>query len=302
MRWRQSSFPGPYGCHSEPGQPRTTNGYVDNVSGFLGGAVRLYETGSLTVTNSLFTNNTASGGDGGAIDIENGDVTVSNTTFGGNTASFGGAVHSGSSGSLTIIRSTFSGNSSTTALGSAIEVGGTGITTIIDSTLSGNSGSFNSAAGMTQFTSPTIKVINSTVTNNVGFGLQAGPNSTGTFQLINTIVADQDSTTGQGDCNGVAARFELLATTLTVMTPASSRSRPTSRPDIRSPAARRQRRLHSDSLPAPDQRRDQQRRLDNLQYGSLQQWLRTERPAWRRLYRIVGLLRHWGLRSAGRRG
>ncbi len=102
--------------------------------------------GTVKITGSTFTGNTA-GSDGGAVD--NGDdggsgtATITGSTFTGNTADFGGAVDNGDgrpgSGTATITGSTFTGN--TAANGGAVDSGdnsGSGTATITGSTFTGN--------------------------------------------------------------------------------------------------------------------------------------------------------------------
>jgi predicted outer membrane repeat protein len=119
---------------------RGNGGAIDTGDGNSGG---LGATGSVTVTASTFTGNTAN--NGGAIDnAQNGgtgSVTVTASTFAGNTAtSDGGAIATGNgSGSVTVTASTFSGN--TAHNGAAInngQNGGTGSVTVTASTFSGN--------------------------------------------------------------------------------------------------------------------------------------------------------------------
>ncbi|WP_323737585.1 hypothetical protein PXD04_11110 (plasmid) [Methanosphaera sp. ISO3-F5] len=68
-----------------------------------GGAI--YNYGTLTVTDSTFTNNTANYNNGGAIRNHYGTLTVSNSTFNNNQAEFGGAIFDLSRDILTNISS-----------------------------------------------------------------------------------------------------------------------------------------------------------------------------------------------------
>ena len=91
---------------------KLTNGNSTN-----GGAI--YNTGTLNVFNSTFTNNTANSDEGGAI-YNTGTLNVFNSTFTGNTAtnSHGGAIFNW--GSCTIANCTFTGNTATNGHGGAI--------------------------------------------------------------------------------------------------------------------------------------------------------------------------------------
>jgi predicted outer membrane repeat protein len=120
-------------------------GAIDTGDGFSGG------TGSVTVTASTFTGNTASG-DGGAINSGfaggGGSVQVTASTFTGNTAAAGGAISSGDSGAgtVTVTASTFVGN--TAADGGAIDSGdgGAGSVTVTASTFAGNTATYDGGA------------------------------------------------------------------------------------------------------------------------------------------------------------
>jgi len=148
-----------------------SNGRATSTSG---GALVNY--GTLTVTGSTFSGNSAGGtgtGAGNAGAIRNpGTATITNSTFTGNSATLGGAIRS--VGTLTITNSTFSGNSATTS-GGAIYTGGTmstsGPTTITNSTFSGNSATTSGGAiytGATTSTSGTVTVGASIVSGNSG--------------------------------------------------------------------------------------------------------------------------------------
>jgi hypothetical protein len=144
--------------------------------------------GTVTVTNSTFSGNSANtGGGGGCIANNSGTVTVTNSTFSGNIAggsTCGGAISNG--GTLTVTNSTFSGNS-TDFVGSGICNEGT--VTVTNSTFSGNSG-----GGGIYNQDGTVTVTNSTLSGNTGGGIL---NNGGTTSVTNTIVAN--STSG-GNC------------------------------------------------------------------------------------------------------
>jgi CSLREA domain-containing protein len=93
--------------------------------------------GTLTVTNSTFSGNTANNTDGGAIFFTNaGTLTVTNSTFSGNTAGSGGAIFTNTD-MLTVTNSTFSGN--TANIGGGIQFNNIGTMTVSNSIFSGNS-------------------------------------------------------------------------------------------------------------------------------------------------------------------
>lgn len=142
----------------------------------VGGAIQ--NSGTLNVTNSTFTNNSAIsvGGIGGAIGNLFGTANIANSTFSGNTAGpygDGGAI--GGFGTVNITNTTFSGNSAT--YGGAISINGT---TIINNSLltksTGadcyNSGTFMGANNLSDGSCPgtiaTATNIASTLANNGG--------------------------------------------------------------------------------------------------------------------------------------
>ena len=137
-----------------------SGGYANNSTG---GAVN--NNGTLTVTNSVITNNSSAGFSsyGGGIS-NNGTLTVSSSTFSGNSAQDnpGGALAS-SGGTVTVTDSSFNGNSSSNSVGGAIYVNG-GTLSVTSSTLSGNSAS--SSGGGVYNDGSTITLINTTLSNN----------------------------------------------------------------------------------------------------------------------------------------
>jgi hypothetical protein len=127
----------------------------DNTAGSFPVGGGLENAGTVTITGSTFTGNTATW-DGGAIDNADGantmggSVTVTASTFTGNTARVGGAIASGAwggFGTVTVTASTFTGNTTTIGggnglggYGGAIAIGyaGNGSATVTASTFSGN--------------------------------------------------------------------------------------------------------------------------------------------------------------------
>jgi hypothetical protein len=116
--------------------------HAANILGGLGGAIANNAGGTLTVTASIFADNSAS--HGGAID--NGDsgagaLSVVSSTFTGNSGSDGGAIDNGDNGSgtVSVTTSTFTGN--TASDGGAVDNAdeqGSGTLSVTSSTLSGN--------------------------------------------------------------------------------------------------------------------------------------------------------------------
>lgn len=113
-----------------------------------GGALSSGPMGTVTISDSTFTENKASAGVGGAVKILNSDLTVTNTTFTSNNASNssignGGAIYidgaKGDNGKVTIRGSTFTNNSATAYGGALFNSTYNNNQTLVDSsTFSGN--------------------------------------------------------------------------------------------------------------------------------------------------------------------
>ncbi|MGI8688107.1 MAG: beta strand repeat-containing protein, partial [Thermomicrobiales bacterium] len=105
------------------------------------------EGGAITVTNSIFANNSAtgSGGGGGGIEQAEGTLTLTNVTFSGNTSDGGGGIEMSGTGALTVTNSTFSNNAGGTFGGGGILRDDTGAVTVTNSTFSANSGTTGGA-------------------------------------------------------------------------------------------------------------------------------------------------------------
>jgi hypothetical protein len=123
--------------------------------------------GTLMVTNSTFSGNSASLGGGGI--LNGGNLTVTNSTFSGNSADDGGGILNG--GNLTVTNSTFNGN---LAGGDGGGIFNSGSLTVTNSTFSGNTAVTPTQPG-------------------------GGIFNLGTATLANTIVANSPS---GGDCFG----------------------------------------------------------------------------------------------------
>ena len=157
-------------------------------NGNNGGAFN--NSGTLTVSNSTISGNTATN-DGGGIN-NSGTLTVTNSTISGNTAKYGGGIKN--SGIATVSNSTLSGNNS--SFGGGIynrDLGGN--LTVINTTLSGNSAT-NSGGGI--FNSGTAAVSNSTLSGNTATNLGGGLYNTGTGTLTNSTLFGNSASFGGG--------------------------------------------------------------------------------------------------------
>ncbi|HXF84024.1 MAG TPA: sortase [Anaerolineales bacterium] len=164
---------------------------IANGSAVNGGGV-YNDGGTLTITGSTFSGNSA-GGFGGGVYNDGGTLTITNSTFSNNIVSYdGGGVYN--AGTLNVTNSTFSDNS-VVYDGDGGGVYNVGTLTITNSTFSGNSATF---LGGGVLNAGTLNVTNSTFSgnsaNDSGGGVRVW---SGTATLTNTIIAN--STNG-GDC------------------------------------------------------------------------------------------------------
>jgi hypothetical protein len=183
-----------------------TNG---NSYGSPGGGIWIEEMSSLTLADSIISNN--SGEIGGGI-YNKGVLTVLNVTISGNTASlWGGGISN--TGDITIVNSTVSYNTAESGGGilNAVYLSGSGIitsgnATVSNVTISGNIASAH-GGGITssgtnvggRLTLTSLALNNCTLNNNsaaTGGGLF---NQFGTATLENTVIAHSSS---GGNCNG----------------------------------------------------------------------------------------------------
>ena len=90
---------------------------ITNGSNFSGGGIR--NDGTLTITNSTLSDNSATSGGGGIFNTGGGTLTITNSTLSSNSAaSGGGGIHN--QGMLTVTNSTLSGNSAASSFGGGI--------------------------------------------------------------------------------------------------------------------------------------------------------------------------------------
>ena len=157
---------------------------------------------NLTLRNLTIANGNAIAGSGGGI-YNAGTVTVTNSTFSGNSAGlYGGGIFNQSGGTLTVTNSTFSGNSTSASGSDGGGIYNAGTLTVESSTFSANSSDFG--GGIFNQSGGTLTVTNSTFSGNSAssVGSDGGGifnQSGGTVTLKNTLIAN--STRG-GDCVG----------------------------------------------------------------------------------------------------
>jgi hypothetical protein len=125
--------------------------------------------GTLTIVNSVVSNNTATGSGGGMQNFSTSTVTIDRSTFMGNVSN--GTTGGGGgqfNGGVRITNSTFANNSAPSGSGGGMQSNGTLGTVLTNVTFAGNS-SLNGGGGITRATtSPTFWIRNSIVANNTG--------------------------------------------------------------------------------------------------------------------------------------
>ena len=197
-----------------------TNG---KVTGGDGGAVT--SDGTLTVTNSVITGNTAiydsssgNGGNGGGINMRR-TLTVTNSTISGNTAS-GGTGGGGiwTAGSVTVTNSTISGNTTSSGTGGGINVSGT--LTVTNSTVSGNvagSGSTRGSGGGIYRLSfnDTVSMLNTIVARNTDSGSYPDFRGATLSNSNNNIIGDGTGATINGTNNQIGTSANPINPRLT---------------------------------------------------------------------------------------
>jgi CSLREA domain-containing protein len=166
--------------------------------------------GATHIANLTIANGNSASSIGSGISNK-GTLTVTNSAFSGNSASsvigadgFGGGIFN-EGGTLTVTNSTFSGNSASGGKGAgASSLGGgiynhDGTLTVTNSTFSGNSVSGGDSFGGGIFNDGTLTVTNSTFSgNSAGSGEGGGIFNDGTATLKGTILAASTA----GNCNG----------------------------------------------------------------------------------------------------
>ncbi len=172
----------------------TIDGTGQNVtiSGNNSVPVFLVNSGVNATLNSLTITNGNAGGDGGGI-MNFGTLTVTNSTISGNSA-FGNIGGGGiyNSGTLTLTSSTISGNSAS-IIGGGGGIANDGTLTVTNSTISGNSASnAGIGGGGGIFNNGTLTVTNSTISGNSAL-IGGGILNSGILNYTNTIIANAPS-------------------------------------------------------------------------------------------------------------
>lgn len=174
------------------------NGQFTTCSNSCGGGISMKNFGVfVTVTNSALIGNDSNSADfGGGIDNYGGTLTVINTTFSGNSGGKGGGVHN-NGGIVAVINSTFAGGSATN--GGGIYNVDQSILTINGSTFFGNNAN-NAGGGIAN--DGTVTVTNSTLSGNSAVYYGGGIyNLPGTVTINNSTISNNSADRGGGVFN-----------------------------------------------------------------------------------------------------
>ena len=163
-----------------------------NSATFFGGG-GIYNGGTLTVTDSTLSGNSVTFFDGGGI-YNSGILTVTNSTLSANTADFGGGILNNFGGTLMVTNSTLSGNTAGGAGGGIANLGGA--LTVTNSTLSANTADFG---GGIYNSGGTLTVPNSTLSGNTATVNGGGiSNGGGTLTVAGSYLFANAAVTGDG--------------------------------------------------------------------------------------------------------
>ena len=146
-----------------------------------------------TISGVTIRNGTTTGDGGGILMDNNGTLTVSNSTISGNSAANGGGIYA--AGSLTLRNSTISGNSATSGTGGGIYNSGaltnSASVTAVNSTIANNSSVANGSA---IYNGAFAALTNVTVSNSPGTTVAAlqndGASLPPSFKLTNSIISN----------------------------------------------------------------------------------------------------------------
>ena len=178
-----------------------------NTASYEGGGI-YNNGGTMTVTDSTISGNTAGSNGGGGIFNYSGTMTVADSTISGNTASSGGGGIT-NAGTMTVTDSTISGNST----GSGGSGGGifnySGTMTVADSTISGNTASYDGGGIYNNSSTSTMTVTDSTISDNTASSNGGGGiyNSSGTMTVADSTISGNSSSGGGGIYNNGTTTF-----------------------------------------------------------------------------------------------
>ncbi|MGO9914062.1 MAG: choice-of-anchor Q domain-containing protein [Isosphaeraceae bacterium] len=167
-------------------------------------------TGSLTVANTTLTGNTATGAGGGIDGL--GALALNQSTVSANKAGSGGGIAIGNQATGTITDSNLTGNSATTLGGGVFNLGALTVTRSTFSTNAGPTGGaiYNSGVGA-------LGLTNSTLANNTAATAGAGIYNLAGLTAVNTTIADNSVTAGSGGGLDAVAGIANLYNTIVAL-------------------------------------------------------------------------------------
>lgn len=173
-----------------------SNVTIANGKSFQGSGIQI--SGTLSVSNTTFFSNSASGV-GGAIVSDGGTLTVTGSTFYSNTTGSGGGIYNYPSGTVNVSNSTFYSNSVANS-GAGIGNEGAGTVNVSNSTFYSNTAG-NNGGGIYIYTGTIANVTNSTFYSNTA-SAGGGIANTGTLAITNsTLYRNTGSIFGGGLSN-----------------------------------------------------------------------------------------------------
>jgi CSLREA domain-containing protein len=170
--------------------------------------------GTLILTNTAFSSNTAGSSGGGAI-YNDGAITASNCTFTANSVTGGGpggAIQNTTPAALTVTNSTFTGNTATGGASGAA-IANSGSLTVASCTLTGNSADSN-AGGIYNSSGGTLTVSGSTIANNTAGSDGAGIDNDGTATIGATTLSGNSAGSEGGGIDNTGTLLGLTNSTL----------------------------------------------------------------------------------------
>ena len=176
-----------------------TNSTFTGNSALYGGAIYT-RNGTLTLNDDTFSSNSASAESGAVDNWAGGTVTVTSDVFTGNSAPNGGAIGN-EWGSVSVSNSTFSNNLASTGAGGAIinynpSDGYSNSLSVVDCTISGNAAV--NGGGIASGGPDTLSLTNDTITGNSVTGTGGGLYDDGTTTLIACTVTGNSAGGGGG--------------------------------------------------------------------------------------------------------
>ncbi|MBX7105216.1 MAG: right-handed parallel beta-helix repeat-containing protein [Gemmataceae bacterium] len=143
--------------------------FSGNRSSSNGAGLQVTGIATSVITKSLFSQNTAGGSGGGIYHSGNVDLSIADSTFSDNTGTIGGGFRTaGSLSTVTMDRSTVSGNTATSSIGGGAYIGNGGTVTLNNSTFANNTAA--TSGGGIRFATHTVVINNSTFSGNVANG------------------------------------------------------------------------------------------------------------------------------------